>query len=66
MTGKTDIAVYRSLTGERLIRRATDLGQTLVTHGNVGQGDFPAPADFTIAGITDMVVFRPSASPPVS
>jgi hypothetical protein len=56
--GITDIAVYRSTTGEWLIHRSSDGGLTDVVWGSPGHGDVPAPADYDGDARTDIAVYR--------
>jgi hypothetical protein len=57
-SNKTELAVYRSFSGDFLIRRAVGLTTLQQPFGNPGLGDIPTPADFTTAGRTNIAIFR--------
>ena len=59
--GKTDLGVFRR-DGTWFVKRSSDGGFTIVTHGQ--NGDTPIPADYDGDGKTDFAVFRPNAIAP--
>ena len=57
--GKTDVAIWRPLSGEWFILRSEDASFYSVPFGI--STDIPAPGDYDGDGITDLAVFRQSS-----
>jgi hypothetical protein len=56
--GKADVSVYRTTTGQWLVRRSTDAGLMLVAWGSPVLGDVPVSGDYDADGATDVAVYR--------
>jgi Domain of unknown function (DUF4394)/FG-GAP-like repeat len=56
--GVADIGVYRTTTGEWLIRRSRDATLLLVAWGSPFLNDFPVFADYDGDGLVDIAVYR--------
>ncbi len=58
--GKSDIAIFRPVSGDWWILRSRDNSTTVARFGSMG--DIPTPGDYDADGLTDFSVYRPSSN----